>query len=135
MKKIACICFILFLPFIVSAQLKYLQNSQVSTSHPRILLTQGEEELIKKTITSNKTWQKVHQTIINESDRIVSLPLLQRIQIGRRFLDKSRECIHRIFFLSYSFRMTHDANILKKQRQSFWLFVPLATGILRIFWM
>lgn len=104
----------LLLPFFVSAQLKYLQNSRVDSSHPRIMLTQGEEELIKKNIASNEIWQKVHQTIINESDRILSLPPIQRIQIGRRLLDKSRECIHRIFFLSYSYRMTHDAKYLKK---------------------
>ena len=78
------------------------------------MLTKGEEELIKKNIASNEIWQKVHQTIINESDRILSLPPIQRIQIGRRLLDKSRECIHRIFFLSYSYRMTHDAKYLKK---------------------
>jgi hypothetical protein len=107
----------LLLPFFVSAQLKYLQNSKVNSSHPHILMTQGEEALIKKNIASNQTWQKVHQSIINESDRMLSLPVLERIQIGRRLLDKSRECIHRIFFLSYSYRMTHDAKYLKKAEQ------------------
>lgn len=117
MKKIVIICCVLLLPFFVSAQLKHLQNSNVTTSHPRILLTQGEEAMIKKNIATNKTWQLVHQNIINESDRMLTLPPLQRIQIGRRLLDKSRECIHRIFFLSYAYRMTHDAKYLKKAEE------------------
>lgn len=117
MKKILFITCVLLLPFFSSAQLKYLQNSNVTSSHPRILLTQGEEEMIKKNIASNKTWQQVHQTIINESDRMLTLPLLERIKIGRRLLDKSRECIHRMFFLSYAYRMTHDSKYLKKAEE------------------
>ncbi|NWJ52362.1 MAG: heparinase II/III family protein [Bacteroidetes bacterium] len=117
MKKNLFIICALLLPFFVSAQLKYLQNSNVTSPHPRILLTQGEEALIKKNIASDKTWLQVHQTILNESDRMLTLPPLQRIQIGRRLLDKSRECIHRIFFLSYAYRMTHDAKYLKKAEE------------------
>ena len=105
------------LPLFVSAQLKHLQNSNLTSAHPRILLTQGEEELIRKNIASNETWQKVHQNIINESDRMLTLPLLERVKIGRRLLDKSRECIHRMFFLSYAYRMTHDAKYLKKAEE------------------
>ncbi len=117
MRKSLFICCVLMLPLFVSAQLKHLQNSNLTSAHPRILLTQGEEELIRKNIASNETWQKVHQNIINESDRMLTLPLLERVKIGRRLLDKSRECIHRMFFLSYAYRMTHDAKYLKKAEE------------------
>ncbi len=117
MRKILFICCVLLLPSFASAQLKHLQSNQTVTSHPRILLAQGEEDLIKRNIAISPIWQKVHQTIINESDRILTLPSLERIQIGRRLLDKSRECIHRIFYLSYSYRMTHDAKYLKKAEE------------------
>jgi len=109
-------CLLAF-PFIASAQLKHIQNLQVTTTHPRILMTQGDEQIIQKNINSNILWQNVQKDILKESDRMLTLPLLQRILIGRRLLDKSRECIHRIFFLSYSYRMTHDAKYLKRAEE------------------
>jgi hypothetical protein len=114
MRKLFTLCLILLLPFFSIAQLKHLQNVKVSSTHPRILISQGDEEVIRKNIASNKAWQMVHQSIISESDKIVGLPPLERILIGRRLLDKSRECIRRIFYLSYAYRMTHEAKYLKK---------------------
>ena len=74
--------------------------------HPRILLLNGEERLIEQSIASNPVWAKMHQTILTECDRMIGLPPIERIQIGRRLLDKSREALRRIFQLSYSYRMT-----------------------------
>ena len=114
MRKIVFICCILLLPVMVFAQLKHLKESQTVTNHPRILLAQGEEEMIKKNIATNPTLRKVHQNLLKEADQILELPLLERIQIGRRLLDKSRECLRRMFILSYSYRMTHEVKYLKK---------------------
>ncbi len=50
----------------------------------------------------------MHEAILNECEVIIGLPVLERIQIGRRLLDKSRECIRRVFYLSYAWRMTRD---------------------------
>ena len=50
----------------------------------------------------------------NESNKIIPLPTLERIQIGRRLLDKSRECLRRIFFLSYAYRNTKDKKYLER---------------------
>ena len=44
--------------------------------------------------------------ILNESDKLLTVAPIQRIQIGRRLLDKSREAIRRVFFLAYSYRIT-----------------------------
>ena len=85
-------------------------------THPRILLLQGEEETIRKNIASEPVWAKVHQAILDECNQIVSLPPLQRIVTGRRLLDVSREAIRRIFYLSYSYRMTHESSYLQKAK-------------------
>ena len=74
--------------------------------HPRILLLNGEERLIEQSIANSPIWKKMHQTILTECDRMIGLPPIERIQIGRRLLDKSREALRRIFQLSYSYRMT-----------------------------
>ena len=74
--------------------------------HPRILLLKGEEGLIAQSIAANPIWKKMHETILTECDSILLLPPVERIQIGRRLLDKSREGLRRVFYLSYAWRLT-----------------------------
>jgi hypothetical protein len=50
----------------------------------------------------------MHEAILTECNNILNLPPVERIQIGRRLLDKSREALRRIFHLSYAWRMTGD---------------------------
>jgi hypothetical protein len=76
--------------------------------HPRILLFGDEKQQIEQTVAQSDVWKKMHEAILKESDRIIGLPPVERIQIGRRLLDKSREALRRIFQLSYSWRMTGD---------------------------
>jgi len=83
-------------------------------SHPRILLLKGEEEEIKKSLSSDYVWQFTSSFILSEADKIVPRPPVERILIGRRLLDKSREALRRIFFLSYAYRMTDDAKYLNR---------------------
>ncbi len=88
--------------------------SQNLPNHPRILLLKNEENSIVENIKNDKNWAKIHQTIIDESDKIISLPTLERIQIGRRLLDKSRECLRRVFYLSYAYRISKDKKYLTR---------------------
>lgn len=76
--------------------------------HPRILLLQEEKYLIEQSIAQSKTWAQMHQAILDECNQIIDLPPVERIQIGKRLLDKSREALRRIFQLSYAWRMTQD---------------------------
>ncbi len=83
-------------------------------SHPRILLLKGEEDAIKKNISTDKIWSKMQQAILNEADRLQGLPPIERIQVGRRLLDKSREALRRLFFLSYAYRSTRQLSYLQR---------------------
>jgi hypothetical protein len=85
--------------------------------HPRILLLAGEEKRIQQTIQSDPAWRKVHQAILTESDNLINLAPIERIQIGRRLLDKSREALRRIFHLAYSYRITDDAKYARRAEQ------------------
>jgi hypothetical protein len=86
-------------------------------SHPRILLLKGEESLIDKNIAADRHWLTVSSYILDKSDDILGLPPVERVLIGRRLLDKSREALRRIFYLSYSFRKTGDARFLNRAEQ------------------
>ena len=94
--------------FALIAQPKGIDSSKEIPSHPRILMFKGEENAIKKKILLDETWRGVHNTIIAESDKLLTAAPIQRIQIGRRLLDKSREAIRRLFFLAYAYRTTSD---------------------------
>lgn len=111
---------IFLLIFIFSISQTTLSQNSVSVKdvtdrqHPRILLLKDEEQLIEKSITENSIWKKMHETILNECDQMIVLHPVERIQIGRRLLDKSREALRRIFFLSYAWRMTGDVKYFKR---------------------
>ena len=81
-------------------------NDTIPSGHPRILLLEGEEQQIKELIASDPTWGKMHQAILAECSKILAKPPVERVLIGRRLLDKSRECLKRVFYLSYAYRMT-----------------------------
>jgi Heparinase II/III-like protein len=96
------------------AQLQHLKNGQTVAEHPRILFLKGDENRIQKNIDTDKNWAKIHQTILNECEKMIKLKPLERIQIGRRLLDKSREALRRIFYLSYAYRMTREPKYLQR---------------------
>ncbi|MCL4481217.1 MAG: heparinase II/III family protein [Bacteroidetes bacterium] len=107
--KIGCliILFVASLSGISMAQ-KVIQTDPGKMQHPRILLLSGEENIIKQSVAANPTWKKMHEAILQSCDVILEKPPVERIQIGRRLLDKSREALRRIFQLSYAWRMTGD---------------------------
>jgi hypothetical protein len=82
--------------------------------HPRIMLLEGDEAAIKMTIAADDQWRSAHQFILVESNNIIAKLPVERVLIGRRLLDKSREALKRIFYLSYSWRMTSDTRYLHR---------------------
>ena len=90
------------------AQIQSIDSTMPIHAHPRILLFSGEEAAIRQTISSDTVWRNVHHVIISASDSLLVKEPIKRIQIGRRLLDKSREAIRRLFYLSYAYRTTSD---------------------------
>lgn len=98
--------------FDLTAQVNNKADLQITQPHPRILLFKGEEANLVSSITKDPVWSMLHNAIIKESDRIITVAPIQRIQIGRRLLDKSREALKRLFYLSYAYRTTNDQKYL-----------------------
>ena len=89
--------------------------AQVATSvHPSILIQQGDEVLIKQSLQKSPELQTIHNIIIKESDNLLNKSDLKYEKIGKRLLDVSRESFRRIFFLSYSYRLTGDEKYAKR---------------------
>jgi len=100
--------------FSANGQNSYISAATKLPGHPRLLLLKGEEASIQKNISADKTWSKMHQAIVDESDNIINLAPVERIQVGRRLLDKSREALRRLFFLSYAYRLTKQPKYLQR---------------------
>lgn len=88
------------------AQTEYVTPSTPLPSHPRILLLKGEGKALKKQVNADPYWKEIQADLIREADRIVELPVNQRIKIGKRLLSVSRENLRRVFDLCYAYRMT-----------------------------
>ena len=82
--------------------------------HPRILLLTGDEQSLRQRIESDKTWGSLHTAILTECDVLLPTTPVERIQVGKRLLDKSREALRRLFFLSYAWRTTREPKYLKR---------------------
>jgi hypothetical protein len=118
MVRALFVCVITFISIAGSAQEIALPPMEKLPGHPRVLLLVGEEAMIQTSVTENRVWKKMHETILRASDEMISLPTLERKLIGRRLLSKSRECIRRIFYLSYSYRMTkQDKYLLRAEKE------------------
>lgn len=111
------IAFFLLLSFSLSSQNYNISLKEELASHPRILMLEGEEKEIHKLLETDTLWAAMHTDMLKESDRIIDLPLLERKQVGMRLLFVSREALRRIFFLSYSYRMTEDGKYAQRAEQ------------------
>ncbi|TDH28977.1 DUF4962 domain-containing protein [Segetibacter sp. 3557_3] len=109
------ICFLLIFS-VATAQTDFTGAYQLP-KHPRILMLAGEEQAIKKNASNDKTWTGLHKAIIAECDSMLLRPPVERIQIGRRLLDKSREALRRLFFLSYAYRLTREQQYAQRAEQ------------------
>jgi len=81
-----------------------------------LLWLENEEAQILDLIEQDETWLNVHNLILEESNKILEEPELERVLVGYRLLATSRELLRRMFFLSYSYRMTEDRRYLLKAR-------------------
>ena len=91
-----------------------LGQYKILPGHPRILMFKGEEVALKKTIASDKIWSDMQKIILDESNNLLTTEPVERIKIGRRLLDKSREALRRLFFLSYAYRTTGEQKYFQR---------------------
>ena len=106
MKRLLLAVLVLLSTGLLRAQTEYVTAETPVPSHPRILLLKGEEKALKKQINADPYWKEIHTELLLEADRIVELPVNQRIKIGKRLLHVSRENLRRVFDLSYAYRIT-----------------------------
>jgi len=85
--------------------------------HPRILLLRGEEITLREKVESDPLWDRVHRQILDKCALFLKQAPVERRLVGRRLLDRSREALRRIFYLSYAFRMTGNRAFLARAEE------------------
>ncbi len=86
-------------------------------THPRLMLSKAaEKEIMKKTV-SNEFLKRVHNEIISSSEKYIKEPVVEYEPIADLFLSVSRKALSRIYFLSYSYRMTGDKRYADRAKQ------------------
>ncbi len=94
-----------------------LSTTDKIPDHPRLLLLKGQDKELLAAINSDPSLLKIHQAILKNCDAMINIAPLQYKKIGKRLLDVSREAIHRIFYLSYGYRMTHNSLYLQQAQK------------------
>ena len=80
-------------------------------SHPRLLLRAGEEASVREAVARQPEFAALQQRVFDFSAAVLDEPVLERVKIGKRLLAVSREALKRIFYLSYTYRITGDVRM------------------------
>ncbi len=107
---------ILFYTFLYAQQGETAPSYDYSKieAHPRLLLNKGEEELIKSSIARSPEFKKIDAYIHKVSDNMLKEEPLTFQKRGKRLLAVSRKALTRLYYWSYSYRMTKDSKYLQR---------------------
>lgn len=105
---IICTIITLFCSTFAVGQNKEIDSTFKMPSHPRLLISHELEEQILDNVKRDAKFNQIHQAILSEADHVLNKPVLERVMIGKRLLDVSREALKRIYYLSYAFRLNHN---------------------------
>lgn len=96
------------------AQVSQSYNYSKIVSHPRLLLSEKDEIILKQSIVKNPYLDKIDKYVRQVSDSIVLKDPLKFKKEGKRLLAVSREALTRLYYLSYSYRITKNKKYLLK---------------------
>ncbi|MBC9798025.1 heparinase II/III domain-containing protein [Sinomicrobium weinanense] len=97
-----------------SAEPALSYNYSRIADHPRILLSEADEKTLKASLKRNPEFKKVDAYIRRVSDDLLSEEPLVFKKKGKRLLAVSRKALTRLYYLSYSYRMTGRAKYLHR---------------------
>lgn len=91
-----------------------IQQSIRDKNHPYLVMSNEDEQDVRNAILTDSTWKQYHSYMIEGADSILVMPVLDRIVVGRRLLDTSRECLRRMLLLGYAYRLTGEEKYARR---------------------
>lgn len=110
--------FIAYLP--LEGQIKqnsYSYDYSKIANHPRLLLTKEDEKSLRLSFTKSPEFKKVDNYVIKVSDSLLAEKPLVFHKEGKRLLTVSRNALTRLYYLSYSYRITKDKKYLNRAEE------------------
>ncbi|MCM1176334.1 MAG: heparinase II/III-family protein [Clostridium sp.] len=83
-----------------------------ASAHPRIIFTDADFSGLAGSVESNPVLSSIHSKIMAVALRTVGAADLERVLVGKRLLDKSREAEQRIIACAYAYKVTGEAKYL-----------------------
>ena len=113
--------FVLLFVFVTSV-FSHAQNTPLAetynyakiANHPRLLLNKEDEIALKKAIGTVPEFKKIDAFIIESADKFISQEPLFFEKKGKRLLAVSRKAFTRLYYWSYSYRVTKDKKYLDR---------------------
>jgi hypothetical protein len=86
--------------------------STLQMSHPRLLLTDKRLQELKTLSLTDTRLQRYASDVVAQADKDIFKSPIQHVLIGPRLLDKSRECLLRVYDLAFAYRWTGNEKYL-----------------------
>lgn len=84
-------------------------------AHPRLIFNKGEEKALAANLSKDATWARLHEIVLEESERLLELPNQEyKLSVRKAMHEQCCETVRRMLFLAYSYRMTGDKRFLDK---------------------
>ena len=80
--------------------------------HPRLLLTDARLQELKVLSLTDSHLKKYAANVLAQADKDIFKSPIQHVLIGPRLLDKSRECLLRVYDLAFAYRWTGNEKYL-----------------------
>ena len=80
--------------------------STLQKVHPRLLLTDARLQELKTLSLTDARLKKYADAVVAQADKDIFKAPIQHVLIGPRLLDKSRECLSRVYDLAFAYRWT-----------------------------
>jgi len=92
---------------VLTGILKTLQKE-----HPRLMLTETRLQELKTLSNTDARLKKYAADVVAQADKDIFKSPIQHVLIGPRLLDKSRECLLRVYDLAFAYRWTENPKYL-----------------------
>ncbi|MDT0648014.1 heparinase II/III family protein [Zunongwangia sp. F260] len=115
--KISAGIIFFFILNVCVAQKVNISGNSVSTSHPRLFISEDFKEQVKRKIENDSSLNFLHDQILTASDSMLLLEPLSREMTGRRLLSVSRKALKRCLYLAYAYQTTGEEQYLKRAEE------------------
>jgi hypothetical protein len=86
-------------------------------AHPRLFFDRAAEAPLRRKIEADPLLAKAFARVRDAADAVLDDPPVERVQIGRRLLDKSRRALGRVTHLAFAYRLTGEAKYLDRAKK------------------